>query len=513
MLSPIQFWKSLSNQTRWFLLGCGIVSLLIHILAAIFSIGFYLYDEHYQILEFAWMKSGHSTLDNMAWEYTSMCRPSLQPWIAIAVFKLMGMTDPFKMVFVLRLFSSLLGFASLVPFCLLGMQWLKNDLSRKIFPFLLAVLPIISFVHARFSSEGFGGTFTMFGIVFLLISQTKDIAGIPGKAYFYLFLSGISFAIAFVCRIQMGLAFPGILFWAIFIEKIKFRKLLVIGLTVLMVLVICAILDRLYYGVWVNTLWLYFKINLLEGKANSFGTSPFSFFFSETIIKAGYIWGVLFVATIIIGWLSRPMNIFTLAFAPYFILHCFIGHKELRFLFPMVSALPLFIAFAVEYLKIHHLNPKQIVLKIASLILAVIFPFSILLWTWDTCLSPARVEFYAYKYLDRYRSERMSLISMYYPEGPYGPEGHLNMDVYKPHSLVKKYHMPDAPQIKQIVDSSKYPVFLYIPSSDAKTPEVLLESGVHYSLEYASLPSWFMPIMHWRWIYYQPSIMVYRLAK
>jgi len=484
-----------------------------HVLAAVFSIGFYLYDEHYQILEFAWMKSGHSTVNNMAWEYTSMCRPSLQPWIAIAVFKMMGMTDPFKMVFVLRLFSSLLGFASLVPFCLLGMQWLKNYLSRKIFPFLLAIIPIISFTHARFSSEGFGGTFIMLGIVFLLISQAKDIAGMAGKVYFYLFLSGFCFAISFVSRVQMGLAFPGILFWAVVIEKIKFRKLLVIGLAALMVLAVCAILDRLYYGMWVNALWLYVKINLLEGKANSFGSSPFLFFFSDTIFRSGYIWGVLFVTAILIGWFSRPMNIFTLAFAPYFISHCLIAHKELRFMFPMVGALPLFIGFALEYLKIYHLNPKQIIPKIAVLILAVIFPFSILLWTWDTCLSPARVEFYAYKYLDRYRNEKMSLISMYNFEWPYGPVERLNMDVYKARSLVKKYHMPDASQLKQIVDSSKNPVFLYAPSKDAKTPDVVLRSGVRYRLEYASLPAWFMPIMRWHWIYYQPCIMVYRLSK
>ena len=496
MQSPVQFWKSLPKRTRWFLLSCCLVSLLVHILAAIFSIGFYLFDEHYQILEFAWMKTGHSNLNNMPWEYTAMSRPSLQPWIAIVAFKIMGMTDPFRMVFVLRLFSSLLGFASLVPFCLLGMQWIKNNFLQKIFPLLLATLPIISFVHSRFSSEGFGCTFTTFGIVFLLISQTKDIVTIQRNSYFYLILSGISFAIAFVCRIQMGLVFPGILFWAIFIQKIKLPKLLVIALAASIVLAICVILDRLFYGVWVNTLWLYFKINFLEGKANSFGESSYSYFFFETLSKAGDLWGVLFILAFFIGWLSRPLNIFTLAFIPYFIFHCFIGHKELRFLFPMVSTLPLFIVFALEYLKIGDFKRRPILVKIPVFILLVLFPFSILLWTWDTCLSPARVEFYAYKYLDRYRDVKMSLISLYYPEAPYGPEARLNMDVYKPRSLLNKYHMTNAAQIRQIVDSSIDPVFLYAPSNDAETPAVLKKSGVHYNLEDQRLPSWFMPMMH-----------------
>jgi len=272
LLSPLKYWKSLSIPTRRMLLFCLFISFILHLLTAICSIGFSMYDEHYQILEFAWIKLGHSTLDNMAWEYNSMSRPTLQPWIAIVVFKMMGVTDPFKMALILRLITSFLGLSSLIPLCLLGMQWIKNEFLRKAFPVLLASLPTIAFVQARFSSEGFSCIFLTMGVCFLLISTTHTSTQKKTSEYLYLALSGIALAIAFVCRIQIALAFPGIMVWALFIQKTSLKKMLIIGFVMLSIVCLCAVLDRYYYGVWVNSLWLYFKINFLEGKANSFGT-------------------------------------------------------------------------------------------------------------------------------------------------------------------------------------------------------------------------------------------------
>jgi len=472
-----------------------------------------MYDEHYQILEFAWMKLGHSTLDNMAWEYNTMSRPTLQPWIAIVVFKMMGMTDPFKMALVLRLITSFLGLSSLIPLCLLGMQWIKNEFLRKLFPVLLASLPIIAFVHARFSSEGFSCIFLIIGICFLLIGATHTSNQKKTTEYLYLILTGIAFAIAFVCRIQIALIFPGIIVWATFIQKTSLKKMLIIGFVMLVIIGLCAVLDRYYYGVWVNSLWLYFKINFLEGKADSFGTLPFFQYFTFVKSNAGFVWGWLLILTIIIGWTRKPLNIFTFAFLPYFLFHCIVGHKELRFLFPMVCGIPLFIVFAFDGLQILDFKIWKTGFKISGILFLIFFIASDLIWIFDVCLSPARIEFYAYKYLDRYRDQRIALISYYEEEWPYGPNGHLNMDIYKPHDLVVKYHMPKEAELKQIADSSKIPVYLYSISNNDLAPDQLTKSGLQYQVEYKSLPDWLIRFKAWGVIKIQPIVTVYAIKK
>jgi len=512
MQSPLDFWKSQSLNSKRFLLICLVLSFVMHAITAIYSYGFYLFDEHYQIIEFAWMKLGHSNLKNMAWEYQSMSRPTLQPWIAIVIFKVLGMTNPFKMAFVLRLITSILGFASLIPFCLLGMQWNKNELLRKVFPFLLATLPIIAFVHARFSSEGFGCIFLLWGICFLLISYTLEIKNKSAKVYMYLFLAGASFAVAFVCRIQIALAFPGIFIWAYFIDKLQFKKIVIIGVAMLFVILLSAILDRLYYGIWVNSLWLYFKINFIDGKANSFGKLPFFFYFKEIISKLGFIWGWLFILTMLIGWIRKPLNIFTLAFVPYFIFHCFFGHKEIRFLFPMVCIIPLFIVFAFDGIKNFNFNSLPKGVKIAGWLMLIFYIFSDIVWISDTCFSPARIEFYAYKYLDEYRNVPLTIVSLYDEEWPYGPDDHMNMDFYKQRNLITKYHKPDETQLRQIADTSKFPVYLYCTANEVTPPSVLLKSGVPYFLEYKSLPDWVLTIKSWHIIDLQPVVLVYRVG-
>lgn len=46
---------------------------------AIYNNGFYHYDEHYQLIEFAEFKSGHNKPSDLAWEYHAQIRSAVQP--------------------------------------------------------------------------------------------------------------------------------------------------------------------------------------------------------------------------------------------------------------------------------------------------------------------------------------------------------------------------------------------------------------------------------------------------
>ena len=64
-----------------------IVILNIYIFTVFTSNGFHHPDEHFQLIEFAGLKAGWNTVYDLAWEYDSQIRPTLQPYIALIIFK------------------------------------------------------------------------------------------------------------------------------------------------------------------------------------------------------------------------------------------------------------------------------------------------------------------------------------------------------------------------------------------------------------------------------------------
>lgn len=89
------------------------ISLLLLLLTAYFSEGFYRGDEHYQILEPANYLLGNINFDSLCWEFHSQIRPSLQPYIATVVIKgvsLLGVDSPFTYALVLRLLTAIFSF-------------------------------------------------------------------------------------------------------------------------------------------------------------------------------------------------------------------------------------------------------------------------------------------------------------------------------------------------------------------------------------------------------------------
>jgi hypothetical protein len=108
-------------------------------------------------------------------------------------------------------------------------------------------------------------------------------------------------------------------------------------------------LDHGFYHQWVFTPYNYYKVNILEGTAAKFGTSPF-------IVYIGELMGITFAPPIsilllyfgfraaILKKLSNPLSLAVLFFI---IGHCIVAHKEDRFLFPILSVLPIFIGWGL----------------------------------------------------------------------------------------------------------------------------------------------------------------------
>ncbi|MEJ2880146.1 hypothetical protein [Pedobacter sp. GR22-6] len=82
---------------------------ILYVFTAWMSSGYYHWDEHYQIVEFANYKLGNAAIDDLAWEYKACIRPGLQPALCFIIFKCLstlGVTSPFLLTLCLRILTA-----------------------------------------------------------------------------------------------------------------------------------------------------------------------------------------------------------------------------------------------------------------------------------------------------------------------------------------------------------------------------------------------------------------------
>ena len=72
-------------NTAWLVIF--LIAVVVNIITAIYSTGYYYADEHYQVIEFAGYKLGTHQPDELAWEFAYKLRPALQPAICYVLIK------------------------------------------------------------------------------------------------------------------------------------------------------------------------------------------------------------------------------------------------------------------------------------------------------------------------------------------------------------------------------------------------------------------------------------------
>src|SRR5690349_19703202 len=106
------------------------IALLLHMIGAIFSAGFYHADEHFQIIEFMNYKLGRIPVSELPLEFGHAIRPWLQPAILTGMTQLLnilGVDSPFNLALSFRILSSLLGWLSLCGLTANCALWFKEE--------------------------------------------------------------------------------------------------------------------------------------------------------------------------------------------------------------------------------------------------------------------------------------------------------------------------------------------------------------------------------------------------
>jgi GPI mannosyltransferase 3 len=328
------------------------ISFIVHILSAWFNVGFHQLDEHFQIIEFASYKLGITPANVLPWEFAAQIRPAMQPGIAYIVLAIMdrfGVFNPFHAAFVLRLMSAFLGWMTALVVALYALPHLKSERAQRLIIWLSALFWCAPYLHTRFSSESWSGTALFLGVV-VVLQSIESVSDNRWTYWLLLAAGGVLMGFSFEMRFQSAIAVAGFIAW-MSLYKRRWRESVIVLAGVGSILSVGAVVDAWLYGVWVFPPWTYAAVNLLQGTAATFGVEPWWWYFSTFAVWLAFPpFGIVVLAGLALACVWHWRSPFVWVFVPFVLVHSLIGHKEDRFLFPMIFAVPVLLSLAAEFL-------------------------------------------------------------------------------------------------------------------------------------------------------------------
>jgi len=363
-------------------------ALLVFIATAYFSVGHYHSDEFFQILEFAQFKLGQTSAADLPWEFHEKMRPTIQPWIAVVAIKALhfiNISNPFTITLLLRIISAIFFWFVI---CKLNEVICKKyfpDIKWTIFYYTISLfLWFVPFLSVRFSSENYSAAFLLLGLYFVI----KD--NIARKDFL---LTGLFLGLSVLFRYQLGISVLGIFLWIMIRSKTPFSIYAYSLISFALTISLGFYLDYLFYNEFVLAPINYLNFNLIQGRAEEFGTSPWWYYISYFLIAAIPPLSIVLLASFLNGLVKLKDNVFIWGILPFLLVHFFIGHKEIRFLFPILY---LFI-FIATYGLMNYFSHRPIK-KYQYILLKVSIGLNLILLLF-TMFRPANEMVSNYKYL------------------------------------------------------------------------------------------------------------------
>ncbi len=339
LLSRIFSLETLSNRKLLVFVG------IVHLITAFFSEGFFQFDEHFQILEFLGHKLNGTSANDLPWEYREQIRPWFQVllyYIILLPLKSLGLTSPFIQATLLRIVTSAFSIASL--FYLKDYLPLKEKRQKLVF-LVLSLTWFAPMIHVRASSENLSASFIFFGLV-LLFKNLKNETIIKG------ILAGLALGGAYLVKSQLSVAVAFLWFWLVLFNHKAWRTYLGVSLGILITIGLGVVIDYWGYQEWTFTTLNYFKVNILEDRVSGFGIDPWWNYLKYSFMKGIPLLSLPFILGTFYYWYKKPKDPITWLTLPFFLIHCFIGHKELRFIFLVVLLSPYMMIYAAEQLNL-----------------------------------------------------------------------------------------------------------------------------------------------------------------
>ena len=323
---------------------------------------FYQTDEHVSIVELVSFKLGFTPTELLTWEYTAAIRPWVLPfayWVIANVARFFGVDSRFLYVSIFRLAT---GALCVVAYLRLWRNTTAprgegqpraaaSDVSPRPRPLVslpsALVLPFLPYLFTRTSAEAVSGALLALAWVSHFPAGRHGATPSSPTGGSGL-VAGLLFGLAFAVRPQTAIFAVALFIWTLIFERRSrtwWCGLIGGGGFALVILVLC---DRWGYGRWVLSPVRYFVENLVDGRAAAFSTAPFYAY--ATLLLANPCAPVVgyCIAVVAIAMVRHPRHPATWAVGAFILVHCILGHKEDRFLFPMSPMLAVFVPLAFE---------------------------------------------------------------------------------------------------------------------------------------------------------------------
>jgi phosphatidylinositol glycan class B len=307
---------------------------VVYSLLVFFSEGYYHFDEHFQVIEFAGLKFGINQASDLPWEYHSQLRSGLMPLIVFILakgFQFLHIYNPFHLAFSLRMLSAILALYTTQKL----VEFLVGDFNRskiqKVFYLTSFFLWFAAFNKVRFSSENWSVCIFILG----WINLSKQ-----GIGYFKLFQNGLLLGCSFLLKFQLGFFIAGLFAWLLFMRRENILKLITLFVGLIIAVALGALIDYWLYGKWVLTCWNYLQQLLFAKYTGSFENEPWWYFFDEAFNKGVPPISIFMLLAMLYFFVYEYKNVVTWIVFPFLFIHFFIGHKEIRFLFPVIPFIP-----------------------------------------------------------------------------------------------------------------------------------------------------------------------------
>ncbi len=312
---------------------------------------FYQTDEHTSIVEFVSVKLGFTPTELLTWEYPKAIRPWVLPFAYYLIARLarfLSVDSRFLCVALLRL-----GTGALCVFAYARL-WRSSTASAHARGGVFAanlpsalVIPFLPYLFTRTTAEAVSGALLALAWVSYFPAGARNPArASPGPRSGL--VVGLLFGLAFAVRPQTAIFAVGLFLWTLVFERRGRTWWLALtsgGVLGLAVLLLC---DRWGYGRWVLTPVRYFVENLVDGRAAAFSTAPF-YAYTTLLLENPCAPVVLYCMVVVaIAMVRNPRHPATWAVGAFVLVHCLLGHKEDRFLFPMAPMLAVFVPLAFE---------------------------------------------------------------------------------------------------------------------------------------------------------------------
>lgn len=303
-------------------------------------------DEYSQIFEFAAHKLGHVSQSSLRYEFNTQMRPSIQAWAVVAVYRTAGLItgdiNPFYVNYFINVLSGAFCIFSICVFSKALLPRIERGY-QKYFLILSLFSWLVLYTNIHFNSENISGHLLLLAVG-LLYPRVANLG--KGRA----FGTGAILGLAFSCRFQVGFAILGLMLWLL-VHDFRARKMgnwfLLAGGMAFSILIFSVVADYYFYGNLVFTTYNYFYQNIVTGMMNrDAGVSPwFTYFITVSFY---FPFGPLYVIATAYYLLKYPRDLISSIVGLFVLIHVLIGHKEARFLLPMLGFAPVMIMITLQ---------------------------------------------------------------------------------------------------------------------------------------------------------------------